>query len=89
MEIGVRTFARFDRCWAGFGRFWAGLGPEVERSRPVSRPGNGHETALQLVSGADFSCVLHHFSSLTRRSESRGQGRPENDQNGRNLNYSF
>ncbi len=33
--------------------------------------------ALELVSGADFGCVLHHFSSPTRLDGSRGQVRPE------------
>jgi hypothetical protein len=31
-----------------------------------------HETAVDLVSCADFSCALHDFSSLTRRSGSLG-----------------
>jgi hypothetical protein len=26
-----------------------------------SVPENGHETALELVSGANFGCVLHRF----------------------------
>ena len=38
---------------------------------------NRHETALELVSGANFGCVLHHFSSPTRWNGSRGQVRPE------------
>ncbi len=45
-----------------------------------SGPENGHETALDLVSWADFGCVLHHFSSPTRWSGSRGQVRPETGQ---------
>ena len=38
---------------------------------------NGYETALELVSGADFVCVLHHFSGPSRVEWSRGQVRPE------------
>ncbi len=38
---------------------------------------NGHETALQLVSGANFGPVLHHFSSSTRLDGSQGQVWPE------------
>ena len=34
--------------------------------------------ALELVSEADFGCVLHHFSSWTRLRRSRGQVRPGN-----------
>ncbi len=30
------------------------------------RTENHYETALELVSGADFKCVLHHFPSLAR-----------------------
>ncbi len=33
-----------------FGVVYCGSGPE-----------NGHETALELVSGANFGCVLHHL----------------------------
>ncbi len=45
-----------------------------------SGPENGHETALELVSGANFGCVLHHFSSPTRWNGSRGQVLPETGQ---------
>ncbi len=34
---------------------------------------------LELVSGADFRCVLHHLSSLTRLKGSWGQVWPENN----------
>ncbi len=37
-----------------------------------SGPENGHETVLELVSLANFGCVLHHFSSPTRLKGSRG-----------------
>jgi len=37
----------------------------------------GLDTALELVSGASFGCVLHHFSGPTRFKWSRGQVRPE------------
>ncbi len=46
-----------------------------------SGPENGHETALELVSGANFGCVLHHFSSPARLDWSRGQVLPELVQN--------
>ena len=36
---------------------------------------NGHET--ELVSGANFVCVLHHFSGPTRLKGPRGQCQPE------------
>ncbi len=36
------------------------------------RPGNGHDMALELVSGANCRCVLYHSSSLTRLNGSRG-----------------
>ncbi len=42
-----------------------------------SGPDKGHETALELVSGANFEGMLHHFSSPTRWNGSRGQVRPE------------
>ncbi len=42
-----------------------------------SVPEHAHETALELVSGADFGRFLHHFSSTTRLKGSRGQVRPE------------
>ncbi len=42
-----------------------------------SGPENGHETALELVSGANFGCVLHHLSRPTRWNGSWGQVRPE------------
>ncbi len=38
---------------------------------------HGNETAVELVSGANVGCVLHHFSSPTRWNVSRGQVRPE------------
>ena len=53
------------------------------------RPGNGHDMALDLVSGANFRCVLYHCSSLTRWSGSRGQDWPENNRKIQNLNYNF
>ncbi len=53
-----------------------------------SGPENGHELALYLVSGVNFGCVLHHVSSPTRWSGSRGQVRPETDQKP-NTNHSF
>ncbi len=37
-----------------------------------------HEMALCLAPGADCTCVLHHFSSLTRLKGSWGQAWPEN-----------
>ncbi len=42
------------------------------------RTENGHETVLELVSGADFRCVLHHVSSLFGLLGSWGQVWPEN-----------
>ena len=33
--------------------------------------------ALEVVSGANFGCVLQHFSGPTRLKGSRGQVRPE------------
>ncbi len=36
-------------------------------------PANGHETGLELVTGAGFKCFLHHLSSLTRWSGIRGK----------------
>ncbi len=33
----------------------------------------GDEFVLELVSGADFRCVLHHISSLTHLKKSWGQ----------------
>ncbi len=38
-----------------------------------TRQGNCHDTALELASGVNFGCVLHHFSSLTRLTGSSGQ----------------
>jgi hypothetical protein len=35
--------------------------------------------ALEWVSGANFRCILHHLSSLTRWNGYRGQVRPGND----------
>ncbi len=46
-----------------------------------ARTENGHEMGLRLVSGADSSCVLHHFSILTCLKGSWGQVWPETDQN--------
>ena len=43
------------------------------------RTQNRYEMALELVSGADFRCVLHHLSSLTRLKGSWGQVWSEND----------
>ncbi len=40
-----------------------------------SGPENDHETALDLVSGADVRCILHDLSSPTRWNGSRGQVR--------------
>ncbi len=34
---------------------------------------HGYEMGLDLVSGANFRCVLLHFSSLTRYNKSKGQ----------------
>ena len=47
--------------------------------------------ALELASGADFGCILHHFSSWTRLRPSRGQVRPGDAEKPRNvsLNLSF
>ncbi len=45
------------------------LGRTYERILDFSfrgRRDHGHEVAFELVSGADFRCVLHHLSSLTR-----------------------
>ncbi len=42
------------------------------------RTDNGHEMVSALVSGADFRCVLHQFSSLTWLKGSWGQVWPEN-----------
>ncbi len=42
------------------------------------RTENRYEMTLELVSGADFTCVLHHLSSLTRLEGSLGQVWPEN-----------
>ncbi len=60
-----------------------------------SGPEHGYETALELVSGANFGCVLHLFSSPTRWNGSRGEVRPETAQKPNNkynfdylLNYS-
>ncbi len=39
-----------------------------------ARPGNGHEMAIYLVSGANVRCFLHNFSSLIHWSGSWGQG---------------
>ncbi len=50
------------------------------------RPGNCHDMALELVSGVNVTCVLRHFSSLTRWSGSRGQVWPGNDRK-QNLNH--
>ncbi len=41
---------------------------------------HGHETALELVSGANIGGVLHRFSSPIRWNGSRGQVRPETGQ---------
>ncbi len=38
-----------------------------------------HEVALQLVYGANFRCVLYHFSSLTRLKGSWGKLWPKTD----------
>jgi hypothetical protein len=38
---------------------------------------NLYEIAVDLVSGADFRCVLHYFSSFTRLGGSWGQVWPE------------
>ena len=43
----------------------------------VAKIQNGHETALDFVSGATFVCVLHHFSGPARSEGSRGQVRPK------------
>ena len=66
--------------------FWVSGGPSIylQSIRHFKfvfwpRPGNGHEMTLKLVSGANFRSVLHHFSSLTHWSGSRGQVRPETD----------
>ncbi len=53
-----------------------------------SGPGNSHETALELVSGVNVGCVLHHFSSPTRWKGSRVQVRPVTGQKS-NINYNF
>ncbi len=41
--------------------------------------GLDHDMALELVSGANSRCVLHHVSSPTRWNGSRGQVWPRND----------
>ncbi len=56
-----------DFCSVTQSRFLVGSGPE-----------KGHETALELVPGSNFGCVLHHVSSPTRWNGSRGQAGPEN-----------
>ncbi len=38
------------------------------------RTENGHEVAFELVSWADFKCLLHHFSSLAQLKRSWGRG---------------
>jgi hypothetical protein len=43
------------------------------------RTENRYEVALELVSGADFRCVLHNYSSLSRFKVSWGQVLPEKD----------
>ena len=43
-----------------------------------SGPENGHEAALELVSGGNIGCALHHFSSPTRWDGSRGEARSGN-----------
>jgi hypothetical protein len=58
--------------WSGrtYGRIlYLSLGDRTE---------NGHETAIYLVSGADFRGVLHHLLSLTRLKGSWGQVWAEN-----------
>ncbi len=42
------------------------------------RTENGHGMVLELVSGSDFRCVLHHLASLTRLKGSWGQVWPAN-----------
>ena len=42
-------------------------------------PGTNHEMALELVYGANFMCVLHHFSSLTCLKGFWGQLWPKTD----------
>ncbi len=37
------------------------------------RTENGHKVVFEFVSGADFTCLLHHVPSLTRLKGSRGQ----------------
>ena len=39
------------------------------------KPENGHQMALEVVSGAHFGCTLHHFSSWTRLRGSWGRFR--------------
>ena len=59
------------------GLFWplTSAPPELPpRGRP-RKIENGHERALELVSGANFGCVLHHFSGPTHLEGSRGQVR--------------
>ena len=40
-------------------------GQDQDMDTKWPRPGHGYEMALQMVSGANFRCVLHHFPSLT------------------------
>ena len=54
---------------------WA-PGPNYPTSKLLLE-GNCHEVALELASGANFGCVLHHFSGPTRLKGSRGQVRQE------------
>ena len=53
----------------------------VQSSEPIS-----HELGIQLVTGANFGCVLHHFSGRTRFKGSQGQVRPEIRQKTENKN---
>ena len=41
---------------------------------------NCHEMTLELVHGADFACVLHHFSSPTRLKGPWSQNLAQNSQ---------
>ena len=76
-----------------FLKAFPGTQPRVEAPRRAGpenwRFRGGHEIILYLVSGANFRCVLHHFSSLTRWNRSRGQVRPEHGRKRPKLKFYF
>ncbi len=92
MELSVGAFCASFRSRRGLGLGLAERRPKeanTKRGRTYwmildfsfgGRKQKSHGMVLELVPGADYTCVLHHFSSLALLMGSWGQVWPESGQ---------